>query len=290
MADFRRGIKAGVIAGAIYMAIGAILGAVYQYDIHSMPRLLFGSGLNLFTLQSLTDPSFVASLLLRSNLVRGIVFGAIFAALYGLLPGRGGVGKGVVLAAFLCVVAIVGTIYMTPGWTDQVSYGFYYSGSIDLSSPLMGFVGIVSALAFGALAGLLWDRFRGKELIGERSGESPLLLSFILGLVIWVVLAVTFLIRVVFAGFPTIQPEFWWSDLLGMLVVFLGLPGWILARAAWKRIELNRSGYGWAVAGGIMMALTGILWLPGVLAVTGAVFSRGQTVGASAAAGIGQQL
>jgi hypothetical protein len=89
----------------------------------------------------------------------------------------------------------------------------------------------------------------------------------------WVLFAVMFLLAVVISGWPSIQPEVWWSDLLGMLVVFLGLPGWVLTFVAWKKTKVNKSGFKWGVAGGVIMALTGIMLLPGVLAITGGVLS-----------------
>jgi hypothetical protein len=273
MADFGRGMKAGVVTGIVYMAIAAILGAIYHYPL-SIPNFIYGTGLTLFTWKSLTDFSSVISLLFP-YVYRGIVFGAVFAALYNFLPGTASVKKGVVLSAFLCIVAVVGAIYTTPGWpTDGwIPDGAYYSGTLNLSSPRLAFAGIVSALIFGALTGFLWDRFRGKELTEERKGRSVLLVSFILGLAMWVLFAVMFLLAVVISGWPSIQPEFWWSDLLGMLVVFLGLPGWILARAAWKKTKVDKSGFRWGVAGGVMMALTGIMLLPGALAIAGGVLS-----------------
>lgn len=239
MADFRRGIKAGVVTGIVYMAIAGILGAIY-YNPFSVPHFvydfIYGNGLTLFTWRSLTDPSFVFSLLFQ-YVGRGIIFGAVFAALYNFLPGTASIKKGVVLSAFLCIVAVVGAIYTTPGWpTDgQITGGAYYGGMLNLSSLSLALVGIMSALIFGALTGFLWDRFRAKGLTEERKGRSVLLVSFILGLVIWVGLAVAFLIGVVIEGGPAIGaigPEFWWRDLLFTLVVFLGLPGWVLARVA----------------------------------------------------------
>jgi hypothetical protein len=272
MADFGRGIKAGVVTGIVYMVIAGILGAIY-YDSFSIPHFIYGTGLTLFTWRSLTDFSSVTFLLFQ-YVGRGIVFGAIFAALYSFLPGTGSVKKGVVLSAFLCIVALVGAIYTTPGWpTDGwISDGFYYSGMLNLSSISLALVGIMSALVFGALTGFLWDRFRAKELTEERKGSSVLSVSFILGLVIWVPLAVLFLLAVVIRGVSAVSSESWY-DILVTLVIFLGLPGWVLARAAWKKTKVDKSGFKWGVAGGIMMALTGIMLLPGALAIAGGVFS-----------------
>jgi hypothetical protein len=274
-ADFGRGIKAGVVIGIVYMVIAGILGAIY-YDSFSVPHFIYGTGLTLFTWRSLTDFSSAYSLL-SQYVYRGIVFGAVFAALYNFLPGTATVRKGVVLSAFLCIVALVGAIYTTPGWPADgwITGGAYYSGMLNLSSIGLALVGIMSALIFGALTGLLWDRFRGKELIQERNGNSVLLVSFILGLVIWVVLAVPFLLAVVTnRGIPAIGPDSWWFEMLLMVVVFLGLPGWILTRAAWKRTKADKSGLRWGVAGGVIMALTGIMLLPGALAIIGGALSR----------------
>jgi hypothetical protein len=282
MADFGRGMKAGVVTGIVYMAIAAILGAIYQNNPFSIPPFIFAAQLAPFLLRDLTDFSSVMSLLFQ-YIYRGLVFGAVFAALYNFLPGTASVKKGVVLSVFLCIVALVETIYTTLGWpTDGWIFG--YSSTLNLSSLSLALVGIISALIFGALTGFLWDRFQGKELTAERKGRPVLLVSFILGLAIWVIFAVMFLLAVVISGWPSIQPEFFWSDLLGMLVVFLGLPGWILARAAWKKTKVDKSGFKWGVAGGVLMALTGLMLLPGVLAITGGMCSGGKAAGESSTA------
>ena len=274
MADFGRGIKAGVVTGIIYMVIAGILGAIY-YSFFSVPHFLYGTGLTLFTWRSLTDPSSVFDLLFQ-YVVRGIVFGAVFAALYSFLPSAASVKKGVVLSAFLCIIALVGAIYTTLGWpTDgTIIDGMYYIGTLKLSSLSLALAGIISALVFGVLTGFLWDRFRGKELIEERKGRSVLLVSFILGGVIWVLLAVYFLLAVIISrGIPAIEPDFWWFDLLGMSVVFLGPVGWVLALVAWRKTKRGESGLKLGVAGGVIMALTGLMLLPGALAITGGVLS-----------------
>jgi len=276
MADFRRGIKAGVAVAGIYLVVSAILGVIYRNNPLSIPYFIYSAGLTPLLLTALTSPSFVIPLLILPYVIRGIVFGAVLAALYGFLPGTKSVGKGVVLSLFLCIVAVVEAIYMTAGLpTDGISFaGSYYSGQIYVSSSFsMVWPGIISALIFGALTGFLWDRFRAKELTEERKGRSILLLSFILGLVIWVPMAVLFFIGVVITRVPAINPDIWWSDILAVSVVFLGLPGWVLARASWKRTKVDKSGFKWGVAGGVMMALTGIMLLPGVLAITGGVLS-----------------
>ena len=276
MADFDRGIKAGVLTGIIYLVIAGILGTIYQSNPWFMPRVLVGSGLSLFTWRSLADPPFVVSLLIQ-YIGRGIVLGAVFAALYSFLPGTAGVKKGVVLAAFLCIVALVGAIYTTLGWPTggTIIDGIYYIGTLSLSSLGPALAGIISALVCGALTGFLWDRLRGKELVEERKGRPVLLVSFILGGVIWVLFAVVFVPQVVInRSIPALGPSSWWFDLLMMSVVFLGLPGWILARVAWRKTKADKSGFRWGLAAGLTMALTGIMLLPGLLAIIGGVLSR----------------
>jgi len=290
LADFDRGIKAGLVTGIIYLVIAGILGAVIYYDLLPNPHFILGIGLPLFTWRSLTDPAFMIYLLIQ-YIGRGIVFGAVFAALYSFLPGTAGVKKGVVLSVFLCIAALVGAIYTTPGWPTEGNTidGIYYIGVLNLSSLGPALAGIISALVFGALTGFLWDRFRGKELTEERKGRPVLLVSFIMGGVIWVLPAVAFLIGVIIRGAPAIQPgSLWWFDLLMTSVVFLGLVGWVLALVAWRKTKRGEAGFKWGVAGGVMMALTGVMLLPGLLAITGGVLSRRKPVNESSTAEIGQ--
>ena len=291
MADFDRGIKAGVATGIIYLVIAGILGAVIYYDLLPNPHFILGVGLPLFTWRSLTDPAFMIYLLIQ-YVGRGIVFGAVFAALYSFLPGTAGVKKGVVLSVFLCIAALVGAIYTTPGWPTEGNTidGIYYIGMLNLSSLGPALAGIISALVFGALTGFLWDRFRGKELTEERKGRPVLLVSFIMGGVIWVLPAVVFLIGVVIGGAPTIQPgSLWWFDLLMMSVVFLGLPGWVITLVAWRKTKRDESGLKFGLAGGVIMALTGVMLLPGLLAIIGGVLSGHKPADESGAAEIEQQ-
>jgi hypothetical protein len=102
-----------------------------------------------------------------------------------------------------------------------------------------------------------------------------LLVSFIMGGVIWVLLALVFFIGVaILREVPAIGPDLWWFDLLMMSVVFLGLPGWVITLIAWRKTKRDESGLKLGVAGGVIMALTGVMLLPGLLAIIGGVFSR----------------
>jgi hypothetical protein len=292
MADFKRGIKAGVAAAAVYLIISVIFELTGFFD--QFGNITMAAGLR-FSLE-LIDPSFIITLILVDivpRVVRGIVFGAVFAALYNFLPGTISVVKGVVLSSFLWIVTVIEVIYTTPGWAwhaDGFSgSGTYYSGMISLSSVGLALAGIISALAFGALTGFLWDRFRGKELTEERKGRPVLLVSFIFGVLMWVPSGIGFIIGVVIGGAPLIEPgPFWWYGVLHVSVVFLGLPGWVLTRAAWKKTKVDKSGLKWGVAGGVMMAVTGHMLLPGLLAIIGGVFSGREPADESSTAEIEQ--
>ena len=279
MADFGRGIKAGVITGIVYIVICAILGEIHYHFPAVLLHFPPGTGLTLFTWRDLTDPSiahFLLSELFSKYILRGIIFGAVFAALYSFLPGTSSIVKGMVLSLFLCIVAVVETIYKTPGWPIDGYTWTLYGTTLHLSSISLALAGIISTVVFGALTGFLWDGFRAKRLAGARKGSPVLLVSFILGGVIWAVLAVAFLMGVVIEGAPAIGalgPEFWWTDLLFTSVVFLGLPGWVLTLVGWRKTKRGESGLKWGAAGGVLMALTGIMLLPGVLAIIGGVLS-----------------
>jgi len=286
MADFKRGIKAGVAVAAVYIVISVIIAAIALEFLDITD--IYAVGLTPFVF---AVESFVVSLLVN-HVLRGIIFGAVFAALYNFLPGTKSVIKGVVLSSFLWIVAVVEVIYRTLGWhMDETVVGgaYYYSGTFTLSSVGLALAGIISALVFGALTGFLWDRFRGKELTEERRGRPVLLVSFILGGVMWALLATGFIIGVVIEGAPLIEPgPFWWYNMLAVLVVFLGLPGWVLTLVGWRKTKRGESGLKWGVAGGVMMALTGFMLLPGVLAIIGGVLSGRKPAIESIAAEVGQ--
>jgi hypothetical protein len=293
MADFGRGIKAGVAAGGIYIVISVVLAAIgHRFWYPSDFLEAAGLGIPL----GLTGPSFVIDLILVfivPHIVRGIVFGAVFAALYSFLPGTTSVKKGVVFSSFLWIVAVIQAIYTTPGWAwhaDGFSgSGTYYSGMISLSSAGRALAGIISALGFGALTGFLWNGFRGKGLTEARKGSPVLLVSFILGGLMWVLPAIGFIIGVIIRGAPLIEPgPLGWYGVLYASVVFIGLPGWVLALVAWRKTRRGESGFKWGMAGGIIMALTGHMLLPGVLSIIGGVYSRRKPASEPSTAETGQ--
>jgi len=278
LTDFGRGIKAGVAVAAIYLIISVIFEVTGFSDQFGYITMAAG----LRTSLELMGPSFVITLILVDivpRVIRGIVFGAVFAALYNFLPGTTSVKKGVVLSAFLWVIAVIQAIYTTPGWpwhADGFSgSGTYYSGTLSLSSVGLALAGIISALVFGTLVGAIWNRLKAKKMTEGREGRPVLLVSSIMGGLMWALSAIGFIIGVVISGAPMIEEPgpFWWYGILAASVVFLGLPGWILALVAWRKTKRGESGLKSGVAGGVIMALTGLMLLPGLLAITGGVFS-----------------
>jgi uncharacterized membrane protein YozB (DUF420 family) len=289
MTDFGRGIKAGAAVAAVYLVISVIIKLTGFSD--QFPTITTAAGLGI-QLES-TDFSIVI-LSIWSYIYRGIIFGAIFAALYSFLPGTTSVRKGVMLSAFLWIVALVEVIYMTPGWPwhdSGYSYAATYEGStVCLSSVGLALVNIIFTLAFGALVGFIWNKLRGKQVTEVSNGTAALLVSFILGGLMWAQGAVVLFMNVVIRGFPIIEEPgpFWWYSILFVSVVFLGLPGWVLALVAWRKTRRDESGFKWGVAGGVLMALTGIMLLPGILAITGGVLSGRKPATESSTAVIGQ--
>jgi len=280
MADFRRGIKAGVAAAAVYLIISVIL----ELSHLSPSGITLAAGLGIHL-----DPLGVIFSIL-SRIVRGIVFGAVFAALNHYLPGTTAVKKGVVLSAFLWILGAVGLIYTTPGWPTSGGHTSMAGITVSLSSIGLALVSIIFSLAFGALVGAIWNKLREKKVTEVRKGIAALLVGFILGGLMWASGAVAFFVRVVISGGPVLEEPgpFWWYSVLAASVVFLGLPGWVLALVAWRKTKRGESGLKLGVAGGVIMALTGLMLLPGALAIIGGVLSGRKPASESSTAAIEQ--
>jgi hypothetical protein len=263
MADFERGIKAGVVTGAIYLAVALAL-AFTLASQHS-----YASGF--------WNAAGLAYLPLGGQIIRGVIFGAVLAALYDFLPGTTALLKGVVLSSLFWVFTVIEVAYTNLSWPWQAAVldvGTYYGGTINLSSLSFALISIMSALVFGLLTGLFWNRFRGKEPVEEGKGRAVLLVSFILGSIFWAVIGGTY-IRFFVIGLPFPRVLFHsWYAILHTLVLLIGIVGWIFVLAAWRMTGRGESGLGWGLAGGVIMAVTGSMLLPGALAITGGVSSR----------------
>ena len=295
MADFGRGIKAGVAVAAVYLIISVILeltGFSYQFPVITAA----GLGIEL----ELTDPLLLTGSIF-GRIVEGIMFGAVFAALYNYLPGTTSVKKGVVFSSLLWVLGAVELVYTMAGWIHAMA-GLPTDGGqtlwstsltvagIKVTLPMIGpaLAGIISAMVFGALTGFLGDRFRATRLVQAEKGSGVLLVSFALGVWVWASSAIGIIRYVVNEGTLPVGPgPMWWGNILHVAVTFIGPVGWILALVAWRKTKRGESGLKLGVAGGVIMALTGIMLLPGVLAITGGVFSGRKPADESDTAEIG---
>lgn len=280
MADFGRGIKAGAAVAAVYLIISVILeltGFSYQFPVITSA----GLGIRL----ELMDPLGV-TLSILARIVQGVIFGAVFAALYDYLPGTTAIKKGLVFSSLLWVLVAVELVYTTipairayaptDGFQTLWSVALSVAGvHVSLPSISKVLAGIISAVALGGLAGFLWDRFRATRLVEAGKGTPVLLVSFSLGIWMWASSAIGIIIYVVNEGALIIEPgPMWWANILHTLVTFVGAAGWILTVIAWRKTRRGESGFRWGLAGGIMMAVTGIMLLPGILAIIGGVLSR----------------
>jgi len=291
LADFGRGIKAGAAAAAIYLMISIIISAITFVtfkltSISSESSVIAAAGLN-FRLE-LTDPMVLTGSSF-GRIVQGVMFGAVFAALYNLLPGTSTVKKALVFSSLLWVLVAVELIYTMADWVHTVAELPADGGQtlwstttlpvagVTVTLPAISSVlaGIISALVFGTLTGFLWDRFRATGLTEAGKGSAVLLVSFSLGVWMWASPAVGVIRYVVNWGTLPIGPgPMWWVNMLTTLAALVGPVGWILALVAWRKAKVDKSGLKWGVAGGVLMALTGIMLLPGALAIIGGVLSR----------------
>jgi len=294
LADFGRGIKAGVAVAAVYLVIAVILeltGFSYQFPVITAA----GLGISL----ELTNPLLLIGSIF-GRIVGGIMFGAVFAALYDYLPGTTSVRKAVIFSSLLWVLVAVELVYTTipairtyaptDGFQSLWSAAVSVAGvNVTLPSISDVLAGIISALVLGALTGLLWDKFRATRLVQIGKSSPVLLVSFALGVWMWLSPAIGIIRYVVNEGTLPIGPgPMWWANILSILAALLGLPGWILALVAWRKTKRGESGFKWGVAGGVMMALTGLMLLPGALAITGGVLSGRKPASEPSTAEIGQ--
>lgn len=136
MAEYGRGIKAGIVAGIIYGIIYLVL--VIALADALMPGFWALMGTAGFTGAAI---SILAGSMIVGGIIGGIIFGAIYAAVYGSLPGTS-VVKGITLGIVYWLIFGV-----------ALSYGYV------ATYPLYTVLGLISSLVWGALVGILWDKF-----------------------------------------------------------------------------------------------------------------------------------
>jgi len=161
---------------------------------------------------------------------------------------------------------------------------------------------IIYALVFGmvfaalyALVRAIRNRLKARNVTELRMGSEVLLVGLIIGGFLWlpkVVEVIHAIINVVRRGWPTPIElgSVSWYHLLWMSFIFVGLIGWILVLFGWRRTRRGKSGLKFGVAGGVIMALTGVMLLPGLLAIVGGVFSGCKPAAESSTAEIEQEL
>jgi len=257
-------MKAGLVATVVFLAIAILLEVTGISDRY--PGITVAAGLNLG--REPWRPS-VETILLQTILRAGagILFGVIFAALYDHLPGARHVVKGVMTSAFLWIVGAVQLTYVS---LELLIHGMPppWQGPVPLPSVGQVLVSIASVLVFGGLVGLVWGRLRPKEVAEVRRGMALLLIGWILGVLMWAYAAVYG--GSLLAGGYALS----WRGLLLVLSAFIGAAGWVFALLAWRRTRKGETGFRRGVAGGILMAVTGVMLLPGVVSIIGAVLSR----------------
>jgi hypothetical protein len=139
---------------------------------------------------------------------------------------------------------------------------------------------IIYSILFGAvfaalyaLVRAIWNRLKAKKVTELRISE-VLLVGLITGGFLWlpkVIGVIHVIINVVRLGWPTpIEPgSFSWYEILYWSVIFIGLIAWVLIIFGWRKTRRGESGLKLSVAGGVIMALTGVMLFPGLLAIVG---------------------
>jgi len=113
---------------------------------------------------------------------------------------------------------------------------------------------------------------------------AALLVGGILGGLLWALGAVPVIGAVVSGGIHTVFADLEWFAIMILLVAGPGAAGWILTLVAWRKTRRGESGFKPGLVGGLIMALTGVMLIPGSLAIIGAVLSRREPPTASCAA------
>jgi hypothetical protein len=131
MAEYGRGIKAGLIGGIVAGIVLAVLTAILIY-----------------VTEGSTDFANTITTIVASNLIGyiifGIIFGIIFAAIYDKLPGATAIMKGMSLAIIIWILGIIigyFTTFQTFGITT-------FGGNI--------IIGLISSIIWGYIIGRFW--------------------------------------------------------------------------------------------------------------------------------------
>jgi hypothetical protein len=136
MADYARGIKAGIIASVIYALTWSII-------LFFTGATLLGYSVALWDLSAISYS--VSTIII--GIIGGIIVGVIFASLYESLPSKSWIVKGII--AGLIFWLIFGLIL------GIATYGF---AVLYLSLTL-----VFQVFLFGILLGLIWNKLGKKK-------------------------------------------------------------------------------------------------------------------------------
>lgn len=160
---------------------------------------------------------------------------------------------------------------------------------------------IIYALLFGAvftalyaLVRAIWNRLKAKKVKELSMASEMLLVGLVIGGFFWfpkVGEVIRAIINVVRRGWPTPIElgSVSWYHILWMSFIFVGLIGWILVLFGWRKTRRGESALKLSVTGGVIMALTEVMLLPGLLAIVGGVFSRHRSTTESNTAAVEHQ-
>jgi hypothetical protein len=147
MAEYKRGIKAGVSSQIIANILGSIVltPIVYYFSY---------SGVLIMDMYSSTYGGFLYSSFVYAILVGifyGVIYGLIYAAYYSKLFGDTSIKKGLFLS--FCGWILFGLLY----GLILLSFASYFLLSVITS--------LIQHMLFGALLGFFWDKFKGKPVL-----------------------------------------------------------------------------------------------------------------------------
>ncbi len=277
MVDFRRGILAGVAAAAILLIVSVVLEVTGLAD----RAWMFVESARIRIWLYSTEPLHVIVAILPL-LVQGVLFGAIFAALYVHLPRRTAVRQAMAVSLMIWAIGRMQYMYTSLRLPWQANGIFpepaSYGTAVNIHVLGGMLISIASAVAFGALAGAIWNRLKAREVTEPRPGNAALLVGFAIGILMWLGPLLTVVSAAVTGVWswelmPDV-PAWVWGGILYNSAAIVGLVGWILALLGWRRTRKGETGFRRGLAGGILMAVTGVMLLPGVVSIIGAGLSR----------------
>ena len=150
MAEYVRGLKAGVISGLIFGIVNATVAAfIYWFMLESLPGEMSEGTIKagLYTLSYLIPGKIIF------GIIGGVIFGLIFAAFYYKLPGSKPIVNGILLAIIYWLIFSVNI--------GHFSKEFYFAlyGTTYIDDVIIGFI---MYLFWGFLFVSFWNKYSEK--------------------------------------------------------------------------------------------------------------------------------